>query len=273
MENTRIRPIRGFLFYFKIYWMIALQDIKSKMSYRSDFLISTIGMIAVNVSGFLGFWLVFQTFHEINGWKFNEILFLYACLLLTMTPNQIFFDNNWSLRYYVYSGDFVKYCFRPINLFFYFISEVIDVKGFGQFFFGLFLLIYSWIQLQIPVTVGNVVTLLVCLLSGSLVVIALMVAASATCFWLMNSGFIMVYIFKFTDYAKYPLSIFNKFFQVLFTVLIPIGFIAYYPSLYFLRPNDFEWLTLLCPVVGAIMVLIAYKIWMYGASKYSGTGS
>ena len=47
MENTMTQPIkrRGFGFYLRIYRKILVQDLKSKMSYRADFLISTIGMI------------------------------------------------------------------------------------------------------------------------------------------------------------------------------------------------------------------------------------
>ena len=46
---------RGLGFYTKIYFKIVGQDIKSKMSYRADFIISTIGMIATNIAGFVTF--------------------------------------------------------------------------------------------------------------------------------------------------------------------------------------------------------------------------
>ena len=49
-------------FYIRIYFKILAQDLKSKMSYRADFIISTIGMILTNVSGFIGFWILFRNF-------------------------------------------------------------------------------------------------------------------------------------------------------------------------------------------------------------------
>ena len=36
---------KGLLFYTRLYFKILAQDLKSKMSYRADFIISTIGMI------------------------------------------------------------------------------------------------------------------------------------------------------------------------------------------------------------------------------------
>ena len=139
MENTNTNVIfkrRGLAFYINIYFKIIAQDIKSKMSYRSDFIISTVGMVATNIAGFIAFLIMFGKFPSINGWGYYEILFLYGFSLISITPTQCLLDNNWSLRRYVYDGDFVKYCFRPINLWFYYVSEVFDVKGLGQLVFG-----------------------------------------------------------------------------------------------------------------------------------------
>ena len=40
---------RGLRFYADIYRKILVQDLKSKMSYRADFVISTFGMIMTNL--------------------------------------------------------------------------------------------------------------------------------------------------------------------------------------------------------------------------------
>ena len=138
---------KGLGFYLRIYRKILAQDIKSKMSYRADFIISTIGMICTNVAGFISFWILFRNFPSVNGWNYYEMLFLYGFSLIALTPVQCLFDNNWSLRIYVYSGDFIKYCFRPINLFFYYQSEVFDIKGLGQLAFGIGTLAYAWTKI------------------------------------------------------------------------------------------------------------------------------
>ena len=264
---------RGLGFYASIYFKIIAQDFKSRMSYRADFFISTIGMILTNISGFVAFYIMFQNFSTINGWTYYEMLFLYGFSLIALTPMQCLFDNNWNLRNYVYDGDFIKYCFRPINIFFYFISEVFDVKGLGQLLMGGATLIYAWQKLSLPFTWYTAFLLVIALISASLFMIALMNAAAASCFWMMNSGFVMVTIFKFTNYAKYPASIYNAVFKFLFSFVIPIAFVAYYPSLVFLRPGEVPVLTYLSPVFGILFFYLSYCLWMRGATKYSGTGS
>ena len=264
---------KGLIFYTRLYCKILAQDLKSKMSYRADFIISTIGMIFTNIAGFVSFWILFRNFSTINGWGYYEMLFLYGFSLVSLTPAQCFFDNNWSLRQYVYSGDFIKYCFRPINLFFYYQSEVFDIKGLGQLAFGLGTIIYSWIKLGLGFTPLMLVKMIVFLITASLVMIALQTAAAATCFWIHNSFFVLDLAFRFKDYAKYPITIFTSVFRFIFTFIMPIAFIAYYPSLVILRPDEVPLLSWLSPLFGIGFFYIAYRIWMYGAMKYNGTGS
>lgn len=264
---------RGLSFYIKIYFKIIAQDIKSRMSYRADFIISTLGMIATNIVGFVAFGLMFGKFPSINGWGYYEMLFLYGFSLVAITPTQCLLDNNWNLRRYVYDGDFVKYCFRPINLFFYYESEVFDVKGFGQLFFGLGTICYAWYHLTLPVNIVMILKLIVFLISASLFMMAMQTAAAATCFWIENSFYILDLSLKLKDYAKYPITIYNPVFKFLFTFLLPVAFIAYYPSLVILRPDEVPLLSWLSPVIGGLFFYLSYKFWMRGASRYDGSGS
>ena len=264
---------KGLRFYAKIYCKILAQDLKSKMSYRADFIISTIGMICTNIAGFISFWILFRNFPSIKGWDYYEMLFLYGFSLISLTPVQCFFDNNWSLRINVYTGDFIKYCFRPINMFFYYQSEVFDIKGLGQLAFGLVTLIYSWIKIGLGFTPLMLLKMIVFLITASLIMIALQNAAAATCFWIQNSFYVLDLAYRFRDYAKYPITIFSSVFRFIFTFLMPIAFIAYYPSLVILRPDKVPILSWLSPVIGIAFFWVSYKIWMHGAKNYSGTGS
>ncbi|MGN0584951.1 MAG: ABC-2 family transporter protein, partial [Ruminococcus sp.] len=125
----------------------------------------------------------------------------------------------------------------------------------------------------LAVTVPAILKMIVFLITASLFMIAIMNIAAATCFWIINSGYVMVMAVKFKDYARYPATIFNPVFKFIFTFIIPIAFIAYYPSLVVLRPDEIPILSWLSPAIGIVFFYISYKIWMKGAMSYSGTGS
>lgn len=274
MEISIAKKKHRLAYYAHIYKMILFQDLKSKMSYRADFIISTIGILFTDIAGFISFWILFQNFPEIKGWGYYEVLFLYGFSLLAMTPVQCFFDNNWNLMEALFTGNFIKYYFRPVNLFFYYMSEVFDIKGVGQFVFGAITVVYSWNKLGILLSFRNIAGFLVGVISASLFMVAIMNFAAAASFWMSGgTSQLMILMFKFKDYARYPITIFNKVFQIIFTFVIPIGFIAYYPSLYVIRPSELSVLTYLTPLYGIVFVYLSYKLWMKGARQYSGTGS
>ncbi len=261
------------MFYWNIYTKIVAQDIKSKMSYRADFILSMFGMLFTNAAGAVSFWLIFQNFPAINGWTYSEMIFLYGFCLISATPAQCLFDNNWSLRMNVYSGDFIKYCFRPINVFFYYMSEVFDLKGVWQLLYGIAAVVYAWCKLALPVSFVIVALFVVYSLSASLFVTAILNASAATCFWVPNSYFVLSLSTKLRDFAKYPMSIFSKPFRVVFTFVLPIGFMAYYPCQIFLRPDNIPLIVWFTPLFGVLFFYLSYKFWMKGAENYSGTGN
>jgi len=111
------------------------------------------------------------------------------------------------------------------------------------------------------------------LVTASLFMIAIMNFAAATAFWMERSGNVMVIMFRFKDYARYPASIFNKIFRVIFTFIIPIAFVAYYPSLVILDPSEAPVMIGIGPIFGILFFFLSYKFWMRGVRRYDFTGS
>jgi ABC-2 type transport system permease protein len=243
------------------------------MQYRIDFYISSIGMIVGNLLGILSLSILFKSIPNILGWTYYELLFIYGFSLIVLSPLQLFFDNLWNLPTYLITGDFIKYYLKPINIFFYYFAEIFDIKGISQLLIGIFTLFYSWKKLQIELSIINIGILIISIISGSLVMISLMVIASSVAFWVLNVTPLLNFIFRLREYTKYPMDIFDPFLRFIFSFVIPIAFVAYYPSKIFLRhSNNNNLLVLILPFIGISLFLIAYKIWTKGAKRYTGTG-
>jgi len=135
------------------------------------------------------------------------------------------------------------------------------------------MLVYSWNKLSLEFSFIIMLKLIILLLTSSFFMIAITNISAATCFWMINTGVIMMTISQLKDYARYPVTIFSKIFRLFFTFVIPISFISYYPSLMFLNPNATPVLTWLSPIIGIAFLIGSYILWMKGASEYSGTGS
>ena len=152
-------------------------------------------------------------------------------------------------------------------------SEIFDLKGLTQLVTGIALLIYASIQLDIDWSLWRISLLFIALFSAALVQISIIVAASCAAFWVVNSYPVLGLAWKLREFSPYPMSIFDGAFRFTFTYVIPIGFVAFYPSQLFLRPQDVSSLVYFSPMIGVGLFAITYWIWTKGVNSYTGTGS
>jgi ABC-2 type transport system permease protein len=260
-------------YYTHIYFLITSQYIKSRLHYRADFIISGIGMFFTSVATIFVFWVLFQSVPQLAGWKFEEIIFIFAFYSLAVVPMQIFFDNIWSLRFHIVEGSFIKYYLRPLNIMFYYVSEVFDIKGLVQLLLGVVALVYASIRLGLEWNLWRAFLLVVSLMSASLVTISMLTLAACAAFWMIGSFPLLSLAFRTREFAQYPTTIFDGVFRFIFTYMIPIGFMAFYPAQLFLRPEEVSWLAYASPLVGIATFALAYFVWSKGVNHYGGTGS
>lgn len=260
-------------FYLRLYFLLVGQYIKTRLQYRFDFFISTIGMLLFNVAAMASLWLLMSNLKSLDGWTYEELVFIYAYSVLAQLPLQIIFDNIWSLRMHVNQGTFIKYYFKPLHTLFYYVSEMVDMKAFGQVIFGIGALVWASQACGIQWTPDRILLFPVLLLGSALLFIALMLIAASGTFWIKDSFSILSFVSGFRDYARYPMGIYNNLFKFVFTWLIPLGFVAFYPSRYFLRPIPADLTVLATPVVGGVLFWLAVRIWHAGTRAWGGTGS
>ena len=236
--------------YLRLYFIIEAQYIKARMQYRADFIISSVGMFFSSLATLGIFWVLFNSIPNLAGWTFMEMVFIYAFYMIAISPMQILFDHIWQIRFHVMQGTFLKYYFRPLNMMFYYMSEMFDIKGLIQLAEGIVLLIYSSIQLGLTWSPEKFLLLMIALFSAALVQISIIVMAGCAAFWVLDAYPVLGLAWRLREFAPYPMSIFDGAFRFTFTFLIPIGFVAFYPSQFFLRPAEVSLLMYFSPVVG-----------------------
>jgi ABC-type uncharacterized transport system permease subunit len=256
-----------------LYFHLAAQYFKARMSYRGDFIVAVLGTFFWWLPSFFSVVVIFVNIPSLAGYSLEELVFIYGFYMLAMTPNGICFGNAWQLPRQVRSGDFIKYYFRPVNMMFYFMSESIDVGSLYGVPLSIGLIAWSSIRLGLAWNAVKLIGAIVLFFSASLIVDALMVAAAATAFWLTNSHSLLQLISRFRDNSRYPLTIYNDAFRLVFSIILPIGFVAFYPVQWILRPGEAGIAPFLTPVVGIVSFALTCLLWHRGTRRWSGTGT
>lgn len=64
--------------YVRLYNQFLKQYLKSLMEYRADFVFGLIGFIFVQLTGVIFIQLIFSSIPSLNGWSYDEVLFIYG---------------------------------------------------------------------------------------------------------------------------------------------------------------------------------------------------
>ncbi len=264
--------------YTHLYMVIMAQHIKVSLSYRADFILGTVANLLGDFAMIATFLLIFDTIPNIAGWTFPEMLFLYWFYKAATNLHVMIFGvtNMWWLGVDIQQGDFMMYYTRPVNMLFSFLLSRSDFSLPGMVTTIVITtagMAYSVIQLGLVWTPFQWLFLPVSIFTSALAIAAIIIAAASTAFWTAESGALLNLFFRMRDFSQYPLSIFDRSFRILFTYLIPIGFIAFYPAQLFLRPQEASILSYLSPLISVGMFALAYQVWRRGVNGYTGTGS
>ncbi|MCI5838968.1 MAG: ABC-2 family transporter protein [Peptoniphilaceae bacterium] len=260
----------------KKYWDIYLKtfklNLKSLMIYDVDFIIGIFAMLIKTLINFSVILIIFNVVSNINGWTFEQMLFLYGFSTTSFAIWHCFFINTITIPYYIKTGEFDRFLTKPFNPLFLILIEGFDEDGRSELLFGLIISIISILNLHLysPLILILPPLWLVC----SLIYAAISIILSTVSFFTIDNVDITDLTLQLNEFSKYPINIFGKFLMALFTIVFPIGFASYYPSLIFIEKFTstnifFVFITFFYSI---IFFIVSIFIWMKCLKKYTSSG-
>lgn len=260
--------------YLGIYWKYFKQYWKTRLVYKTDF---TVGFIAqlVNLGASLAFLtLLFTQVESINGWSFNEMLFLAGIGGFIMNFHHIFLFNMFNLEDYIVDGKFDRFLVRPLDPLFQVYADDVSDNNLSKLIANSALIIYSSSQIGLNLlTLPNLAYGIPAVVSGALVFAAAYMAFATTAFWTGRSRSAIYLIFRLSEYRRYPYSIYATPIQIILVTAIPLAFASFFPATFFLeRSQWFTW-QMISLAAGPVLYGLSFLFWRHGMSNYSSTGS
>lgn len=272
--------------YLRLHRIFIAQDMKKLMEYKVDFLMGAIGFVLVQAVKILTLGIMFAAIpalvYKVNGeildsWTFHEVLFIYGFSLIPKGVDHLLFDNLWGMGYWVVAkGDFDKYLTRPVNSWFYVLTEKFCVDAFGDLFVGIVLVVYSVLSMpaEISANIDWLRLIPVCLVMPFAIMIytSVKTGTAAISFWTKRSGHITHMCYMTNEFASYPAKIYNSVIKTIITYILPFALTAYYPAIFILR-GESPWSLAVTVGVSVALFLISQLVWKFGVRAYESAGS
>jgi ABC-2 type transport system permease protein len=266
--------IQGLKKYATIYWLYFKQYWKSRLVYKTDFVLGASSQLISVVVSLAFLTLVFTQIENLQGWTFNEMLFLAGFGGTVIFTQNVFFFNIIRLgEEYLITGDFDRFLVRPLNPLFQVYADDVHDNNVPKVIANLALIFYAGYQIGLTPNLLTISYAAFSMMSGMLVAASIYLLFSSTAFWTGTSRNAVWLIFRLSNFRKYPIEIFALVIQGLLVTLIPLAFASFFPASYILGKEGFETWKLITPVIGPVFFYVAYRFWNLGLGNYSSTGS
>ncbi len=261
----------------RLYFKFIGIAIRSRMEYRSDFLVGMASVIVLNAVNLSLIWVMISNFRVLAGWQFWEIVMLYGMFLLSHSVYAVFFWHLSTLEEDILHGRFDQYLVRPCSVLLQFLGREVNYMGLADVVFATAAFILAYRNLGLDWSTGQWVLFAVAVVSGTVIETCIVWIIGTLSFWTGRSRTIFFIYIQFQILGQqYPMDVFGKWFRIFVTGFVPIAFMNYYPLTQLLgKPNalGIAGLGFFSPVVAGILLAMGSLVWRKGLAGYTSSGS
>jgi ABC-2 type transport system permease protein len=276
--NWNRTPGRGFV--ARTLWQVGIfgayftQFIKMRLAYRMDFFVDTLAVSFSLVIQLAVLSTLFSKVKALEGWSFEQVLFIYAFSLLPLGLFNIVSVNLYRFSdQYIIQGKFDRVLLRPVSTLAQVIFESFNVSGLNEILLGIALMAYSGVKLGLDFGVQEILTMAILAPSASLVYMGVFLAITSVSFWHEDRMGLAPPVYNIIRFSRYPITIYSLPVQFFLTFVLPFAWVAFFPATWFLGSEEFGRLALLTPLVGLVVFGGSVLIWQRGVRNYASTGS
>ncbi|WP_329338705.1 ABC transporter permease [Streptomyces sp. NBC_00663] len=262
----------------RTYRMISAMWIRSTMTYRASFAMTTLGNFTATAFDFVAILLMFSRVDALGGYSLPEIAFLYGLSSVAFGLADLGLGSMERLGRRVRDGTLDTLLVRPAPVLAQMAADQFGLRRLGRVTQGTMVLVYALATVDIDWTPLKLLLMPVMLLSGAGIFAAVFIAGAAFQFVAKDASEVQnAFTYGGTTLLQYPPTVFATDLVRGVTFVLPLSFVNWLPATYVLgRPIPLglpQWVAFLSPLVAAGCCALAGLAWRAGLRSYQSTGS
>lgn len=247
--------------------------LKVKMQYKVSFIFTMITQLLTVFVELFVLKSMFEKFSLLEEYNIYELYFNFSIIWLGYSLAQLLCRGFDKFSNLIVDGSFDLLLIRPRNLYLQIIGSDIYYEKITRVISTFVLLIYSFIKIVNSFSMIKLFMLITMILGSFIVILSLFIIGASVCFYTIQG---IEFINIFTDGTKhvcqYPMGIYNKIVRNVFTFIIPVALLNYYPIEYLTgRINNNIYILL--PLIPCLFIIPAIMLFKIGLKKYKSSGS
>lgn len=258
----------------RLYMQYLKMLLKSEMTYKTSFVMLSIGQFFVPFSVFIGFYMLFERFGTVKGYSFFEMALCYGVIHCSFAASESIVRGFDSFSILIREAGFDRLLLRPRNLVLQVLGSRFEFSRVGRLAQSFVVLGIAITGLEFPWVWWKVLLLAMMILSGMAIFSGIFILVSTMCFWtIQGTELANIFTDGGRELSQFPLDIYKSLFRKFFTFVVPFGMANYYPLMVVLGRKSPEWYFILTPLYGVLFLIPCVLIWYQGVKRYQSTGS
>lgn len=257
----------------RLYGRYVGMHVRSAMQYKTSFILSTIGQFLTSFSVFLGIYFMYQRFHQVEGFTYEETLLCFGIMLMEFSIAEMVVRGFDQFSSMVKQGEFDRVLVRPRSNVLQVLGSKFEITRIGRILQGIVVFIYAIVKADLTWDFWKILTVVFMLVGGVALFSGLFLIYAALCFFTLEGlEFMNVFTDGGREFGRYPIGIYGKRMLQFCTFVIPYALVQYYPALYLMgRAQGMKYVFL--PLLACLFLVPSYGLWRFGVRHYQSAGS
>jgi len=261
----------------KLFLQIIKYQFLAQIEYPGAYLAGIAGQwAAYGVELFLIFLMV-GNFGTLAGWSAPEVVFLFAIWLLTYAIAATFtFNLCRNFGELVVNGTMDESLIRPMPPFLYLVATHINLGYLSHITLTTIALIFSILRLELSWSMAQWGWLIVMIVFGSLITACIMMLCEMPALKTKSRSPFSPLFWETRVFTQYPITIYPEILQFIFSTILPLAFINFYPAQALLGKTDGLGMPVtiwLSPLIALALVVITFMCWKKMSKYYESAGT
>ncbi len=218
-------------------------NVKACLALRGAFWLQVAGMALNNALFFVMWWILFDRFEEIRGWRLEDMLSLYGVVAAGFGLAVVLGGGIRDLARTISDGDLDPMLTQPRSVVVQAVAGRSLATGWGDFASGVVM-----VGLSGYLAPDRVPVLILAIVLSASTVVATGVLLGSAAFWASRVESLARMALEYSiTFSLYPPTLFHGPMRIVLFTLVPAGFIGYLPASLL---REFEWTTLGLAICG-----------------------
>ncbi len=250
---------------------------KSALQYRASLAMQVLAQFVMTGGEMLAVTVLLTRFRVVGHWGSMEIMFFFGVMQASFALTELFGRGIAAFGGFVQRGEFDSVLLRPRPLLLQVMCSQLDPRRIGSFAVGVAAIAVAASRLEVAWSVGKVLLMAEVVACSMLLTLGLFMIEATMCFFSVKSiEMVNVLTYGGRSTCQYPVDIFPRPLEMLFTWIAPFALCMHWPVSYVLgQPMAAlpAWGYFLTPLAGAAFFALMARVWYWGVRQYRSTGT